>query len=108
VARNSNTTTSGAPFSQATIVAVWQKGAAIVGQDAGRIRRDQCNAEIHWTDYGQTTEFGWEIDHDKPVARGGTDDLANLQPLQWQNNRGKGDDYPNWTCTLRAARVFGR
>ncbi len=37
---------------------------------------------------------GWEIDHIKPVAKGGGDELSNLQPLQWQNNRKKGDDFP--------------
>jgi hypothetical protein len=26
--------------------------------------------------------------------------LANLQALQWENNRGKGDDWPNWTCAV--------
>ena len=41
-------------------------------------------------------KYGWKIDHIKPVAKGGTDDLNNLQPLQWANNRHKSDNYPNW------------
>jgi 5-methylcytosine-specific restriction endonuclease McrA len=52
--------------------------------------------------YGQTTQFGWEIDHTRPVSKGGTDDLANLQPLQWENNRHKGDDYPDGSCKTRS------
>jgi hypothetical protein len=35
------------------------------------------------------------------VAKGGSDDLANLQPLQWQNNRTKGDTWPQgWSCAV--------
>jgi 5-methylcytosine-specific restriction endonuclease McrA len=52
---------------------------------------------MRYGEYGQTSKYGWEIDHIKPVSKGGTDDLSNLQPLQWENNRRKGDNYP-WHC----------
>ena len=46
-------------------------------------------------EHGDTnSKHGWEVDHIKPVARGGTDSMENLQPLQWENNRKKGDNYP--------------
>jgi hypothetical protein len=36
-------------------------------------------------------------------AARGTDDLSNLQPLQWENNRGKGDTWPQqWVCAVMA------
>jgi 5-methylcytosine-specific restriction endonuclease McrA len=46
---------------------------------------------MRWEHYGQQTSFGWEVDHIRAVANGGSDDLDNLQPLQWENNRKKGD-----------------
>jgi 5-methylcytosine-specific restriction endonuclease McrA len=52
-------------------------------------------AHAYYADYGITSTYGWEIDHIKPVAKRGGDEITNLQPLQWENNRRKGDDYPN-------------
>ncbi len=56
---------------------------------------------MQWNLYGVTDSlYGWEIDHVVPKSIGGSDDLNNLQPLQWQNNRHKGDDYPEWSCLV--------
>jgi 5-methylcytosine-specific restriction endonuclease McrA len=38
--------------------------------------------------------MGWQIDHKHPIDDGGSDSLANLQPLQSEENREKGDQYP--------------
>ena len=52
--------------------------------------------------YGdRSSPYGWEIDHIKPVAQGGSDELSNLQPLHWENNAHKSDNWPNWTCKLK-------
>jgi len=52
--------------------------------------------------YGVTGQWGWEIDHIIPLAKGGSDALSNLQPLMWENNRQKSDNYPNWRCNIAA------
>lgn len=98
--RNSNTTRSGSNFDLATINAVWNRARIVAGYDSNTWRKDNCNAWINRSEYGQTSKYGWEIDHIYPVSKGGSDDLNNLQPLQWQNNRRKGDNYPNWSCAI--------
>lgn len=98
MARNRNTDTAGRPFAQTTVGAVWNKGRVVNGYDPKEWRYDICGQPIRFSDYGNTnSKNGWEIDHIVPVAKGGTDNLTNLQPLQWDNNRRKGDTYP-WNC----------
>ncbi|MEX2206697.1 MAG: HNH endonuclease signature motif containing protein [Myxococcota bacterium] len=78
--------------------AVWSKGRVIEGYDRAVWRHDMCGNVMKFSEYGNTgSEHGWEVDHIYPVAKGGSDDLANLQPLQWENNRRKGDTHP-WNC----------
>jgi hypothetical protein len=95
---------SGGSFSEATIEAVWNKGIVVAGADPKVHRKDVCGALIQRNLHGDTKEngYGWDIDHKKPVVKGGADDLDNLQPLQWQNNRHKGDDHPNWSCLVKS------
>lgn len=99
MARNPGTRRDGGGFDDATIEAVWKKGTPEPQYPS--FRKDTCGASMQRPKYGKTEQYGWEIDHKKPVAKGGTDDLDNLQPLQWENNRHKGDDYPDWTCKVK-------
>jgi 5-methylcytosine-specific restriction endonuclease McrA len=83
-------------------LAVWNKGREIV-QNGNRFdpaiwRQDICGNPMKYSEHGNiTSKYGWEIDHIKPKALNGSDDIENLQPLHWENNRQKADQYP-WRC----------
>ena len=90
--RRSNTRRSGKDFSEQEQYAVWLKATST---NIPKIRFDVCKREIHFDKYGDTSSvYGWEIDHIKPVAKGGGDEIDNLQPLYWRTNRVKGDNWP--------------
>jgi 5-methylcytosine-specific restriction endonuclease McrA len=93
--RQRNTTARGSRFSESMIEAVWRKARVVAGNDPDVFRKDACGAWIRRQSYGETTEYGWEIDHIMPVALGGGDEFTNLQPLQWENNRYKSDTWPS-------------
>jgi len=94
MARQRNTTATGSTFSENIIDAVWHKGATITGKHPAEHRRDILGNELRRESYGKESGMGWEIDHIIPVAKGGTDDLSNLQALQSTANAQKGDAYP--------------
>lgn len=97
-----NSTIAGTKFSEETVQAVWEKGQIVPNNDKNIFRKDQCGAWIQRNQYGNIdSQYGWEIDHKKPKSKGGSDHLSNLQPLQWENNRYKSDNYPNWYCKVK-------
>jgi hypothetical protein len=86
--RQPNTDTSGQPFSPEVVEAVWQKARTMGVHETLRV--DAWGWTIVRSDYGNNrSRYGWEIDHIIPVSQGGGDELTNLQPLQWENNRRK-------------------
>ncbi len=92
--RERNTTVSGNTFDEKIVEAVWSKAAIIKGKDPAEYRSDIFGNKVCRDSFGKQSIMGWEIDHIKPVAKGGTDDLSNLQVLQSKANAIKGDNYP--------------
>ena len=83
---------------------VWEKGEIVAGYDEDKYRKDKCGAwmQRNLRSNGVSLSLHWEIDHKNPKNNDGQDNIENLQPLQWENNRGKEDNYPKWDRTVTA------
>lgn len=80
-----------ANFSKEQLNKIFSKAKPIKGENLGQRRRDTFGSVIDRAAYGDTnSEFGWDVDHKKSRKKGGSNDLSNLQPLHWKNNRKKG------------------
>jgi hypothetical protein len=102
ISRKPGTKRSGASYTSLELRAVFNKGRVAQGYDSSEYRFDPCGALMKFSMHGvrEAGNFGWEADHIVAVAKGGTDDLSNLQPLQWQNNASKGDGPNTNYCTI--------
>lgn len=87
-------------FSETVIQQVWEKAKSISNYDPNIWRQDFAGAWIRKDLYGTETKYGWEIDHLNPVSKGGSDNINNLNPLHWKNNRTKADNYPNFQTAI--------
>ena len=72
----------------------WEQAKPIRGKNPNLHRRDELGNEIYKPAFGTDGDKSWEVDHRKPVSRGGTDHSKNLRALQTDANREKGDKYP--------------
>lgn len=81
---------------------VWEMGTPVDGFDKDKYRKDKCGAwmQRNLRSDGTSLSLHWEIDHKNPKNNNGKDNIGNLQPLQWENNRGKDDNYPKWNRTV--------
>jgi 5-methylcytosine-specific restriction endonuclease McrA len=71
--------------------AVFNNAKPVRGYDSNLYRQDPYGNVIYKHSHGKNSEMGWEIDHIKPRARGGSDDIVNLQALKTEVNRIKSD-----------------
>ena len=83
-------------FNDEMIDKIWDKAREIPGKDPDNIRQDACGTSMRKDDYGdRDSNLGWEIDHKDPQ---GSDNLSNLQALQWKNNVNKSDGELQCSC----------
>lgn len=71
--------------------AAWEKANPIRGKNPNLWRKDDYGNKIYKPAHGTQGEYGWEVDHRVPKSKGGSDSPRNLQALQWEKNREKGD-----------------
>jgi 5-methylcytosine-specific restriction endonuclease McrA len=72
----------------------WGKSRTVRGENPDTWRRSPNGNIIRQGSYGTKGQYGWEIDHKKPKAKGGSDSSRNLQAMHWEENRKKSDKYP--------------
>lgn len=71
---------------------VWARGEIFAGNDPVFWRRDVCGAWIFRSHYDRKdSEYGWVIDHIKPISKGDVDTISNLRPVQWENTVRRAD-----------------
>lgn len=80
-------------FSKERLNQIWDKGKSIRGKNPDLYRKDIYGNVMYKPSYGKTSAMGWNVDHSKPQAKGGTDHLNNLQPMNTIANCRKNDNY---------------
>lgn len=83
-----------ANYSEERLNQIWDKGQTIRGKNPDLYRQDKYGNMMYKPSYGKTSAMGWNVDHSKPQALGGTDHLNNLQPMNSRENSSKGKKYP--------------
>jgi 5-methylcytosine-specific restriction endonuclease McrA len=84
-------------YSEKQINDVWESAIIVIEYSKNEWRKDYAGAWINKNQYGNhDSSHGWDIDHAKPLAKDGADNISNWVPLQWENNLKKSDNYPNF------------
>jgi hypothetical protein len=94
-----------ANFTHDQINTVWEKAKKIEGQKPDKYRQDSAGAWIQRDRYGKEESLGWEVDHMFPESLGGNEIISNLQAFQWENNRTKADNFPDYSTSVSSDGV---
>ena len=97
-----------ANWNEETKLSVWKKGKIVPLKSADEYRYDEQGALMKWSEYGQYTNMGWQIDHIYPEAtlkslgvnQDKIDDECNLRPVNSLNNDMKSDNYPEFESSM--------
>ena len=54
---------------------VWEKAKSINNKNPNSYRLDPYGNQICYRFYGKDTPQGWQIDHIKPISKGGSNDI---------------------------------
>lgn len=80
-------------YSKELLDLIFSKGSLIKGMDPKKYRKDCFGNIMYRYSYGKYTKLGWNVDHSKPIAKGGTNSIRNLQPMNCFANCSKRDRY---------------
>ncbi len=78
------------PWLEQKKIAAWTRCRTLPGRSPQDWRVDDDGTIIRRANYGVQGEYGWEVDHIRPLALSGTDTLDNVRALHCRNNRSRG------------------
>ncbi len=80
-------------YSKERLDQIWDKGKPILGKNPDLYRADIYGNTMYRHSYGLYSPMGWNVDHSNPQAKGGSNNLRNLQPMNSRANCSKGDKH---------------
>ncbi len=80
-----------ANYDKETLDKIFRKGSEIKGKNPDLYRKDVNGNVMYRHSYGKYSTMGWNVDHIKAKANGGSDSMRNLQPMNSRANSSKGN-----------------